>query len=290
MYLFLAIPNFCGSTLVHSLLETVPSVVPLTCKKQYGKDDFVEGNCIVGNRGYRKFNLGPHSIEANMLHVHQNPKNYDWAFIKEVWEQNWIASNYLATIKLQKTPSDVLRMEIMNKAFPDAMWILSVRNPYAYVESIMRKATFGMSPIIQLDQICFHVLKVMELQIENAKLLGNHAYVMTYEDFIARPEYHRDQMAKWIPDLKYIDFKSQELMVKGSKVIEIKDDSQMRIQSLIDNVPNIISMINEHFRPMEHLLKYWGYELYEDSCDGTAGVGENHFSQRTIEKAQCYTH
>jgi len=290
MYLFLAIPNFCGSTLVHSLLETVPSVVPLTRNKQYGKDDFVEGNCIVGNRGYRKFTLGPHSIEANMLHVHQNPKNYDWDFIKEVWEQNWIASNYLATIKLQKTPSDVLRMEIMNKAFPDAMWILSVRNPYAYVESIMRKATFGMSPIIQLDQICFHVLKVMELQIENAKLLGNRAYVMTYEDFISRPEYHRDQMAKWIPDLKYIDFKSQELMVKGSKVVEIKDDSQMRIQSLIDNVPSIISMINEHFRPMEHLLKYWGYELYEDSCDGTAGVWENNFSQRTIQNAQCYTH
>ena len=261
MYLFLAIPNFCGSTLVHSLLETVPSVVPLTRNKQYGKDDFVEGNCIVGNRGYRKFTLGPHSIEANMLHVHQNPKNYDWAFIKEVWEQNWIAGNYLATIKLQKTPSDVLRMAMMNKEFPDAMWILSVRNPYAYVESIMRKATFLMSPIIQLDQICFHVLKVMELQIENRKYLGDKAYVMTYEDFIARPEYHRDQMAKWIPDLKYIDFKSQELMVKGSKVVKIKDDSEKKIKKWSKQYPDIISKVNEYFEPKKDIINYWGYEL-----------------------------
>ena len=280
MYLFLAIPNFCGSTLMHSLLETVPSVVPLTRNKQYGKDDFVEGNGLAF-RGYKNITLSPHSIEANMLHVFTNPKKYDWNLIKQIWEENWFNTNPYATIQMQKTPSDVLRIPLMQPHF-NAHWILSVRNPYAYVASIMRKAPYGLDPIRQLGEICFHVLKVMELQIENRKYLGDKAYVMTYEDFIARPEWHRNEMAKWIPDLKYIDFKSQELMVKGSKVVEIKDDSQMRIQSLIDDVPNIISSINEFFAPQEHLLNYWGYELIEENSHyGFTGVGKNLFSQST---------
>ena len=278
MYLFLAVPNFCGSTLIHSLLETVPCITPLTIQKQYGKSDFVEGN-VCARRGYKGVNLSPHSIEANMLHVFTDPARYDWNVVKMMWEENWFETNPYATIQMQKTPSDVLRIPLMQPHF-NAHWILSVRNPYAYVESIMRKAPYGLDPIRQLGEICFHVLKVMELQIENRKYLGDKAYVMTYEDFIARPEWHRNEMAKWIPELKDIDFQSQELMVKGSKVVEIKDDSNRRIQNLIDKVPNIIASINEFFAPQEHLLNYWGYELIEEnSHHGFASSRQNLLSQ-----------
>ena len=278
MYLFLAVPNFCGSTLIHSLLETVPCITPLTIQKQYGKSDFVEG-MVCARRGYKGVNLSPHSNEANMLHVFTDPARYDWDVVKMMWEENWFETNPYATIQMQKTPSDVLRIPLMQPHF-NAHWILSVRNPYAYVESIMRKAPFLLDPIRQLGEICFHVLKVMELQIENRKYLGDKAYVMTYEDFIARPEWHRNEMAKWIPELKDIDFQSQELMVKGSKVVEIKDDSNRRIQNLIDEVPNIIASINEFFAPQEHLLNYWGYELIEEnSHHGFASSRENLLSK-----------
>ena len=201
MYLFLAVPNFCGSTLLHSLLETVPSVVPLTLKSpnRFGTfgTGYVEGD-MVSIRGYKNYTLGPHSIEANMLHVHQNPKNYDWDYIKMMWEENWADTNPYATIKLQKTPGDVLRLPMVHQQFYDVKWILSVRDPYNYVESIFRRRTSGMNPMLQLDQICYHVTKIMELQKENREFLGDDAYVMTYEDFIARHEYHRIEMAKWI--------------------------------------------------------------------------------------------
>ena len=264
-YLFLAIPNFCGSTLVHNLIDTCPNVVSLTDPnpiKNDGTDDwrkeFVEGNCVAP-MGYQNL-LGPHSMEANMEHVYANPNNYNWKYIKKVWNKNWATKNELATIRLQKTPADIFRIPMMVPYFPNTKWIISVRNPYAYIESIIRKATFHMEPIRQLDQICFHVLRVMELQIQNAQFLGENAYAMTYEDFCARPEQHKENLGNWIPELKQINF-DKELWIKGNKSNKIIDDTEKRIQNLIDGVPDILNMINKYFIPLEPLLNQWGYEI-----------------------------
>ena len=265
-YLFLAIPNFCGSTLVHNLLTTCPDVVPLTDYyklKEDGTDawrkDFIEGNCCAG-LGYKNLN-GPHSMEANMEHTYAKESNYDWSFIKKRWNANWKKNNPLATIRMQKTPADIFRIKMMLLYFPNTKWIVSVRNPYAYVESIMRKASCQMQPIQQLDQICHHVLRVMELQLENIELLKDNAYVMTYEDFCARPEYHRTQLGNWLPGLEQIDF-TKELNVKGTNTTNIiNDDTEKRIQNMIDNIPNIIDMINQYFIPKRNLLDAWGYSL-----------------------------
>lgn len=260
-YLFLAVPNFCGSTLLHSLLETCPSVVQLTppsnTQSKIG-EGFVEGNvCAPG--GYRQLN-GPHSIEANMEHVYADPANYDWKFIKKAWDENWEKTNPQAKIRMQKTPADIFRVPLIVPHFPNLKWIISVRNPYSHVESIMRKATFQMSPLRQLDQICFHALRCLDVQIDNVELLDQNAYTMTYEDFIARPEYHRDQLGKFLPGLETMSF-DKELWVKGTKVQSIKDDSEDKMQKMIAAVPGIIEMINEHFAPYEAVLKHWGYEL-----------------------------
>ncbi|MEI6620229.1 MAG: hypothetical protein WCO17_13960, partial [Betaproteobacteria bacterium] len=108
--------------------------------------------------------------------------------------------------------------------------------------------------------VCFHVLRTLEIQIQNAAFLGTEAYVMTYEDFVTRPEHHRTQMAEWLPGLEYMDFDA-ELMIKGQKVEAIADDSPAKVQRMIDQIPDIIPMINEFFVPCESLLNHWGYEL-----------------------------
>jgi hypothetical protein len=262
-YLFLAVPNFCGSTLLHSLFETCPSVTPLTAPERTskffkGKKDFVEGN-VCAWPGYYNLN-GPHSMEANMEHVYSDPNNYDWPLIKMYWEENWANTNPYAEIKMQKTPADIFRIPQILPHFNDLKWIISVRNPYAYVESIMRKATFMMDPIRQLDQVCFHALRTLEIQLTNKELLKDDAYTMTYEDFVKRPEYHREQFGKLLPGLEKMNLDS-ELWIKGEKVTSIVDDSEEKVQKLIDNVPNILDMINEHFIPKEHLLNQWGYQI-----------------------------
>jgi hypothetical protein len=261
-YLFLAIPNFCGSTLVHNLLTTSKNVVPLTAPKLVDDStkfiDFVEGN-ICAPRGYRNLH-GPHSMEANMEHVYANPDNYDWDYIKSEWTKNWESTNSSASIRLQKTPADIFRIKQMLPYFPNTKWILSIRNPYTYVESIYRKSTFQMEPEKQLDQICHHVLRTMELQILNAEMLGNDAYAMRYEDFCTDPLYHVQKWQKMLPELGEIDL-SKYLWVKGNYSNIIEDDSVERLERFINRVPNIIEKINVFLEPHKNIVEAWGYKL-----------------------------
>lgn len=262
-YLFLAVPNFCGSTLLHSLLETCPSVVPLTPPKPLfnGKEDFVEGNCCCPRGGYRQLS-GPHSIEANMEHVYADPANYDWPLIKAQWDANWEKTNPSASLRMQKTPADIFRVPMILPHFDPLHWIIMVRNPYSHVESIMRKATWQMEPLRQLDQVCHHALRCLEVQMENVALLGEGAYTMTYEDFIARPEFHREALGRFLPELEAIRF-DVELWVKGAKVTSIHDDSAEKLARLVGSVPDIIPRINAYFAPYRHVLEFWGYSLLE---------------------------
>lgn len=259
-YLFLAVPNFCGSTLLHNLLETCPEVVPLTDTRPEGRQlkGIIEGNCCV-REGYRNLN-GPHSIEANMEHVYADPANYDWPRVKRQWDENWARTNPTAPIRMQKTPADIFRVRSMLPHFDPLRWIIMVRNPYNHVESIMRKATFQMDPVRQLDQICYHAIRCLEVQMENVQLLGAAAYTMRYEDFCAQPEFHREQLGHFMPGLEQLNFEA-ELWLKGARVEKIHDDSAEKLKNLVTAVPDIIPRINEYFSPYRHVLDYWGYPL-----------------------------
>jgi hypothetical protein len=246
---------------MHQLLSTSPNIAALTPPDNIQKrtsPEFVEGNgCAKG--GYKRL-FGPHSIETNMEHVYSNPNNYNWLFIKESWDKNWEIANPVATIRMQKTPADVIRLKMMLPYFPNLKWLISVRNPYMYAMSIMDKSTFMMDPIKQLDQVCHHVTRIMELQKENKELLGKNAYVYTYEDFVRRPKYHVKKMIKWLPEIKSIDL-SQEIIVKGEKVEKIYDSGPDKFKILCENVPDVINMMNEHFYKKREIIEYWGYTL-----------------------------
>jgi hypothetical protein len=260
-YLFLAVPNFCGSTLLHSLLETCYEIVPLSPTedtRRHMEQGFVECD-LCALPGYTNL-FGPHSIEANMEHVYADPKNYDWLYIRRCWEENWANTNPYATIKMQKTPADIFRIPQIVPHFPDLKWIIMVRNPYNHVESIMRKATFQMEPLRQLDQICFHATRCLEVQKWNQKFLGDQAYTMTYEDFCARPDFHRQQLGRFMPGLQHMQFEG-DIWVKGKPMGQLHDDSAVKLQKLIDKIPDIIDKINEFFVPHEQILRTWGYSL-----------------------------
>lgn len=245
-YLFLAIPNFCGSTLVHNLLATCPAVVQLTHPEPF-IEGLIEGDqCTTGIKNLH----GPHSIEATMENVYANPKNYDWKLIKEEWDQNWNKNDPTATIRLQKSPSDIFRVKMITKHFTNLKWVVSVRNPYSHIESIVRKASHGLDPVGQLDQICYHAIRSLEVQRENKVFLGNNAYTMTYEDFCTNTDLHTNQLGKFIPGLENITINSQ-----------IYDDSAVKLQKMINKYPGIIAQINKFVEPKKEILDYWGYEI-----------------------------
>jgi hypothetical protein len=254
-YLFLAIPNFCGSTLFYELIKTCTDVSALPNIK----DSIVsEGNMFCPKQ-YKNL-LGPHSIEANMEHVYSDPENYNWTRIKEVWDSIWEYQNSSASLRVQKTPADIYRIKQINEHFPNLKWILSVRDPYAYIESIIRKSTFRMDPDKHIELICYQAGRVLELQLENKKLLGDNAYTVTYEDFCARPKYHKNKLSKFVPQLKDMNLETK-LLVKGIEYSSIKNTNEYHIRNMIKTYPNILERINEHLLPFMESMYIWGYPI-----------------------------
>ena len=263
MYLFLSIPNFCGSTLIHNILATSPNVANLEAWFRKRNPDAIEGLVEGGYRSAGFPYMGPHSIESNMEHFFKNVDLYDWNLVHEEWEPGWQESNPNAKIKLQKSPLDVLRLQIMTEHFKDVKWIIMCRNPYAHIESIIRKAPYNLDPEVQLDQIVFHAMRCLEVNIQNHQYLLGTSYTTTYEDFCAVPEKHADNLIRWLPELESLDV-SGEFMVKG-KTGTIENDNDIKIKALQDQ-PELLNRINRfitEYPNYKYILHFWGYNLVQ---------------------------
>lgn len=263
-YLFLAIPNFCGSTLIHSLLETCPAVTGLTATvtRNMPDEDFKEGNACTKNAYFYNSNRVFKSIEAMVADIIADPKWCLWDSIKQQWDENWERTNPKATIRLQKTPSDIYRIASMKDYFPNLKWILAVRNPYHYAESIISRRQFRTDPFApdRFAQICFHITKVMEIQKANAELLGKDVYVMTYDDFCVRPEYHVELLGKFLPGLEQIDLNAA-IKVKGELISKIENRGEEKFQLMCKEYPDLLAKLNFHFEPKREIIEHWGYSL-----------------------------
>lgn len=257
----MAIPNFCGSTMIHNIIAECRSVSVFDNRKFVTKggftlpEDFVEGSGVA--RGMM-FSVGPHSIEANMEHFYSNEANYNMEAVAYAFDKAWAKDK---PVRMQKMPNDIFRVPMMDKHFNNPNWIAMVRNPYSHVESIFRKATLGMNPQLQLDQICYHAGRCLELQVENIMRLGERAYVMTYEDFCARPEHHLNGISRWMPELGDIPV-PESVTVKGVSGA-IYDDSAEKLERFYLYDPTIRDRITEYLLEFSEAMDFWGYPLVE---------------------------
>jgi hypothetical protein len=257
-YLFLAIPNFCGSTLTHNLLATCPEVASLTDIRPNAPKGIVEGN-VCANEGYVPIDVS-RSLEALSATAFNDPSKYDWLLIKSKWDANWIESKPNATIRMQKTPSDIFRVQLMVEYFPDLKWIVSVKNPYAYVASLIKRFEKYGNIQARLEHICHHVTTTMQVQLDNKSFLDKDAYVMTYEDFIARPDFHTTALGEFLPGLEKINCDGS-LWIKGEEITLTEDNGPASVHAMSIRYPGIINDINTKFKLHQNILEAWGYTL-----------------------------
>lgn len=218
-----------------------------------------EGNMLTINSYLYKYKSQLYTQEVKQ--AFRDPNNYKWNEIKNIWDDVWEKKDS-TKIRIQKTPHDIFRTKIMSEQFEDLKWIICVKDPYAYVESLFRKYQKLKinNPYQELDKICNHVLLVLETQLENINILGTSAYFMTLEDFLENKQHHADQIEKFTDGLVKIDF-SKQIWIKGQTSGEIKNTNEEKIQRLISIFPDIVSKINKYFLPHEELLNKWGYKI-----------------------------
>lgn len=266
-YLFLAVPPFSGSTVLYKHIIKCEAVRTLNAGNYncWGEplNEDIEGDRVIYREGH--YNMAGKfpviQTPGYYKDVLDAPENYDWPLIKKLWDDNWDTSpKSNSTIRVQKTPNDVYRLKIIHPYFDDLKWIISVRNPYAYGESLIEKLlNFRRDPVEHVDKILYHITNTYEIQKENQEFLGNNAYSMTYEDFVFNSKKHEDGIKNFMPELHDLNFDSN-VIVKNQEYDKLYDNNDERIEKL-KNIPGAIDRFNEHFYKHREIINYWGYEL-----------------------------
>lgn len=264
-YLFLAVPPYSGSTVLHNYIAKCINVTPLTNEmlQTSGANEIglIEGNAATEARNfYGDIGIsGIRIIPGNLMPIIRNSVNYDWNGIKGFLDANWEQKNPNVSVRLQKTPNDTYRVQMMQPYF-DAKWIIMVRDPYAWVESTIEKfLKRGENPSSLAEPIASHIVNTYTVQNENKKFLGDKAYVMTFEDFVANEDTHTEGLKAWMPELSDLTFKGR-CLVKQSTVQGLVNNNAQRLE-LLRTIPGAMDKFTTLFRPHEAVINSWGYEL-----------------------------
>ena len=133
---------------------------------------------------------------------------------------DWLRSlpKPINNIIVEKTPANLLRMEWLQKVFPNSLFIGMVRNGYAVAEGIRRKGDK------KIGRGATHWNKANKYMLERAKNINNF-FLLRYEDLCDKPE-------KTLNDLSpMIGISSEKLLNSVSKIVDATNngDRQTRV-------------------------------------------------------------
>ncbi len=231
-YLFIVIPNNSASTLVKRQIAACPNV------------------CSLQKEGQWYFNeAGPLPNDCLRVWTEQEARfidssRYDWEKIQARWHEQWSKQSRRYgrpdTLLLEKSPPNVLRARILQQQFPDARFVLSIRNPYAVCEGMKRRVGYDVARNAQ------HWLRCATWQVENIKSLKRHLF-FRYEDLCDHRLAVQQQLREFLPECSDL---SLELSIANRNPEQIARLERGEIQR-----------INEVLLPEIELLRHFGYEI-----------------------------
>ena len=232
-HLFILSPPFCGSTLLTEILSTSKNI---SCNN---------------NIGLRE---GQHLPKAKDLLFNDDrwdpSKSIDWQNIKKIWNRYWDRSK---EILLEKSPPNICRAENINKVFSNSRYICLIRNPYAQIQSNMRR--YNTDTTIATKKYISY-LRFQKKNIEELK----DVLVISYEDLTDNPKKTKETIINFIPSLSDINialqFNAHNMYKK--KRMGIKNLNQDSISALTkDQIQTINSLLNKE----QELINYFNYKI-----------------------------
>lgn len=226
-YLFILSPPFCGSTLLHKLISTSPSV---STNNSHGTR---EGQTLPTTRGIM--------FTAKRW---DDSVDFNWNYIRKEWLKYWDVTK---PVLLEKSPASIIRASSINKEFSNAHFIILYRNPYAHCESLIRLN--GTSP----KKAAKFALKCLNYQKDNLTL-SIHSIAISYEQFTEGPHIFLNQLHRFIPEFT-IDLSSHLLK---SKIEGVNNSNDKKIKNLTKAQHREINAV---FLENIELLHYFNYEI-----------------------------
>lgn len=232
IHLFLLSPPLSGSTVIKELIATSPNV---TCFKGLG-----EGQNLPGAR------------EILMLDNRWDPKiEVNWTQVKEVFYSHW---NPFKKIRFEKSPPHIVRAVQLEKVFKNSYFIITIRNPYAFIEGLLRRQK-SFSP---KEAATFWTMTA-GAQMRNLKHFRRKLF-FTYEQLTERPNEIVSLILDFLPELEYLnpnlEFNSHN--TTDRPISGLKNLNKIKIDRLTKSqVSEIDSVLCNH----RELLARFGYEM-----------------------------
>jgi hypothetical protein len=239
-YLFILCSHSSGSTALWRLLQTSPHVSALPVEGQ-----FVEA-------------VGP-----LMRKTPWNPQEaMPWPAIKAEWEKVWDMNR---PILLEKSPPHLLRAQAIEAAFPNAHFIIMVRNPYAYCEGTKRRGRTGLGyqRSATYAQIATGWAREGQYQMENVQQLQRAIY-LTYEELADDPARAAARVLAFMPALERLDVEAAHLIhsLEGWLERPITNLNLVQIARLsADDIHEINGVLYNYSK----IMAFFGYDFLADA-------------------------
>lgn len=245
IHLFLLSPPLSGSTVIGQILATSPRI---TVFKGKGEGQFL-----------------PEARPLLLVDERWQPDYQpDWSQLKAIFYSYWLPSR---RIRFEKSPPNVIRADQLEQTFQSSYFLITIRNPYALVEGLIRRQwPFGQfgpqssaAPPATAQQAAEFWVHVASAQRYNLQTL-RHTLLFTYEEIMDRPEQVTDRIVAWLPELEELrpDARVSSHNVTGQPVTQLQNLNALKIQNLSQSqTAEINRVLSRH----QDLLDYFGYQL-----------------------------
>ena len=239
-YLFILCSHSSGSTALWRLLQTSPHVSALPVEGQF--------------------------VEAVVPLMRKTPWNAQeplpWPAIKAEWEKVW---DLRRPILLEKSPPHLVRAKAIEESFPNAHFIVMVRNPYAYCEGTKRRGRTGLG--YRRDATYAQIARgwAREGQYQMGNLRGLQRTVcLTYEDLADDPAAAAAKVLAFMPGLERLDVQAAHLIhsLEGWLERPITNLNPVQIARLsAEDIHEINAVLYDHPK----IMAFFGYDYLVDA-------------------------
>lgn len=231
LHLFVLSPPYSGSTVLAQLLATSPHVTDLPD----------EGQFVDGVSQWLRDRPWDTSVER------------PWPRIRERWEELWDPDK---PVRLEKSPPNISRAEVLEREFAPAAFLLLVRDPYATCEGLERRR--GNPPMDAVDDtwsrgdaLSWAAARWVEFaryQQHNLQVLGR-THLVTYEQLVADPAATADGIVAAFPELGTLtpdaEFESHSVRGRGTRELQDFNDEKLARLSQ-DDLDRITDVLEDH--------------------------------------------
>jgi hypothetical protein len=246
-HLFLLSPPLSGSTAITQLINTSPNVTVFPGKGE-----------------------GQHlPVARNILFVDErwNPDlPIDWGKVRKIFFQYW---SPLRSIRFEKSPPNIVRAIELEHAFKKSLFLITLRNPYAQIEGLLRRQwpfnkygpqsspSYPLTPKVAAE----FWIKLAKYQLYNMEHLKNTCF-FTYEELTERPDDTIKKITDFLPALDALDIESKFTAhnITGQPINGFKNLNQQKINNLTKQQIEEMNMV---LRDHKDLLGTFHYHLIQ---------------------------